>query len=433
MQDQAAQTEAVNPNYLNHLVHTAALHEVAVTADIVSSKGVKLLAKGARMSAEMRERLLEHKLTRPLEDCLEVQGVVSEAQVQAMAEDLLDEHAILRAATGALPGVAPLSLLGRLGLGAEMLSMLTVYAEHREGRLRHAVSVALLAKGLARRLRPGDVDLHRMLGRAGLMHDIGELYLDPGLWQPEAQLDIQQWRHVMTHPVVGHRVLLRMPGASVAEAEAVLCHHERLDGFGYPRSLDGERFGLEGQILALAEWLIGVLEAGTSAAVHARVASTLVLGEFNNDLLSLLLEAAASVPHAPAAAAPLQGLDRVHSLQIAMRRYRARAGLIQALVASDNEEMRKLLRPCRLRFERLLLAFSSAGLDAQAPQQLAEMLGPDEWAVRLEVEAMAREFDWRLRELERVVLLRSSALKPRDQAVVLDLVAALKDEGAPPA
>src|SRR5205814_10663286 len=104
----------------------------------------------------------------------------------------------------------------------------------------------------------------RTLAIAGLVHDIGELYIDPAYLQRDAHLTIEQWRHIVTHTLVGHRVLREMAGAGRAVADAVLLHHERLSGFGYPRSIGGETFVLDGQIVAAAEWLRGLAGSGTS-------------------------------------------------------------------------------------------------------------------------------------------------------------------------
>lgn len=418
----------VNPHYLDHVVHTADVHTVAVTQDIVSQSGVKLLAKGARVDASMRERLLQHKLMRPLEECLEVVGAVTEAQIQEEARQLLDREPMLQAVFGApTQGDA---VLGRLGLSAESLSMLSVFAEHGPRRLSHACGVALIARGLARRLFVGDVELHKLLVRAGLLHDIGELYIDPQLWQRERVLAADEWRHVITHPLVGHRVLSAMPGAGATVADLVLCHHERLDGFGYPRGLRAERLQLQAQVLAAAEWLMGLLEAGTSAALHARIATKLVEGEFAPELSRLLGEAIKALMKDGEPSAAARHSPKVAQIYAAMQRVRQRYGDVDQLVEGGSPELRALLRPCARRLVRLQQTFSSAGLDAQQPDTMLALLGPEDEALRLELEAMAHEFEWRLRELERAVLMRSHVLETQDQALVQGLVASFRAEAA---
>ena len=67
----------VNPHYLEHVIATGLTREVEVSEDIYAHNGMKLLAKGARVNGDTRDRLLEHKLLKPLEDCLEITGGVT--------------------------------------------------------------------------------------------------------------------------------------------------------------------------------------------------------------------------------------------------------------------------------------------------------------------------------------------------------------------
>lgn len=76
-----------------------------------------------------------------------------------------------------------------------------------------------------------------------------------------------------------------MDGAGSALAELMLSHHEWLDGFGYPRDPAGEQFSIEAQALAAAEWLMGLLESGSSLVAHASVTTRLIPGEFGPALL----------------------------------------------------------------------------------------------------------------------------------------------------
>jgi HD-GYP domain-containing protein (c-di-GMP phosphodiesterase class II) len=55
-----------------------------------------------------------------------------------------------------------------------------------------------------------------------------------------------------THTEIGFRIAAASPGLSVI-AEAILSHHERWDGTGYPRSLAGEAIPLSSRILAVAD------------------------------------------------------------------------------------------------------------------------------------------------------------------------------------
>ncbi|MDI4635010.1 HD domain-containing protein [Pelomonas sp. V22] len=425
-----AQEEAVNPHYLGHLVASAAAHRIEVTEDIVSGNGIKLLAKGAALDADVHERLLRHKLSRPLEDCLGAAEGVSPTQIAEAAEQLLDKHPLLRALAAHDRALPIQQSLAKLRLSGPMQSLLTVYADQPGGRLHHAVGVALIAKALARRLLPGDIDAHRLLGLAGLLHDVGELYLAPDVLSRDGELEAEQWRHIVSHPVIGQRVLSGLEGSSAALAELVLSHHERLDGFGYPRGLHQNQFALQAQILASAEWLMGLIDAGALPITQSSVASKLIPGEFSEAIFESLRQAATSCEGPDHVLDEDRGLAAAlpRALRVAelLARFRSSRAQLRARAVGASPELRGLLDLCLQRMLQLQVAFSSAGLDADHPETLVHQLVLDEGPVQLEVLALLREFHWRMRELERELQLRSASLSQEDRLMVGDLIAAVK-------
>ena len=426
----------VNPHYLDHVVATSASREVEVTEEIVSRNGIRLLAKGARIDAATRERLLEHKLRKPLENCVQVVGgVVAELFVPA-GEVLLDRHPMLRALCAPGRSRSAPATLGALSLSLPMRSLLTIYEQCQQGRLDHAVGVAMLALSLARRLLPGETERHRVIAIAGLVHDVGELYIDPAYLRRDARLDAHQWRHIVTHPLVGHRVLRNLVGAGPAMADAVLLHHERLDGFGYPRGVGGEAFTNDGQILAASEWLMALVESDQSPLTRARMADRLVPGEMSAALLQVIAAAAgeaADVPVEIASAPPLeQAVPRIVRLASTLQRLSQARALIGQRIAAAGPDQRPVLEAGLRRLLRIQASFSSTGLDVSDPQamlgELAALGDPDVYA---EIMTLVGELEWRLREVERRQHLRASLLAAPEQAVVMDLITRLK--GAPAA
>lgn len=149
----------VNSHYLDHVMVSAGRSGVEASEDIVSGSGQKLLAKGAKLDEATRERLLQNKLAKPLQDCLWVEGGMAPELFGPVAEALLDDYPLLRALCGAEPAV-PLALT-RLRLSAPLQSLLSVYADCGVDRLCQAVGVSLIARVLARRLLGGDIEAQR--------------------------------------------------------------------------------------------------------------------------------------------------------------------------------------------------------------------------------------------------------------------------------
>ena len=167
--------DSVNRHYVGHLVATA---DVQAAEDVYAGNGMKLLAKGARVDASIRQRLLDHKLQKPLEESVSIEGALTDEQISATADVLLDRHSFLRA-LGANTRAGPTARLAGCALSGPLRSLLTVYAQRQADRLEHAVIVALLAQALGAAVQPSNDSLQCTLGIAGLLHDVGELYIDP--------------------------------------------------------------------------------------------------------------------------------------------------------------------------------------------------------------------------------------------------------------
>lgn len=118
--------------FVGHVVSSS--HDVQASEDIVAANGMKLLAKGARVEQGTRERLLAHKLAKPLEQCIEVTDAVNGEQLSSIATKLLDEQPLLRALHGEGKGRPVVAELVKLSLTVQLRSLLSLYAELRAGR-----------------------------------------------------------------------------------------------------------------------------------------------------------------------------------------------------------------------------------------------------------------------------------------------------------
>jgi len=87
---------------------------------------------------------------------------------------------------------------------------------------------------------------------AGLIHDVGKVRIPSEILTNPDGLTDAEMRIVRTHPMVGYEILknIEFPWPI---AQAVLQHHERLDGSGYPSGLSEEEIIIEARILAVAD------------------------------------------------------------------------------------------------------------------------------------------------------------------------------------
>ncbi len=115
----------------------------------------------------------------------------------------------------------------------------------------HAERVGALAAALAPALDL-DPDLARLGGR---LHDLGKLGMpDSILKGTQDRLSDAEWAAVRRHPGEG-AALARRVGVPVALLPAILAHHERFDGKGYPEGLAGEAVPEIARVVAVADAL----------------------------------------------------------------------------------------------------------------------------------------------------------------------------------
>jgi putative nucleotidyltransferase with HDIG domain len=113
---------------------------------------------------------------------------------------------------------------------------------------RHAAAVARYARALARELGCDEAD-QDLTHTAGLLHDIGKFALPDRILHAEILSD-EDWAVVRRHPQEGATLVGRLDGYGPV-ADAILYHHEHVDGSGYPAGLIGNEIPLPSRILAV--------------------------------------------------------------------------------------------------------------------------------------------------------------------------------------
>jgi HD-GYP domain-containing protein (c-di-GMP phosphodiesterase class II) len=127
----------------------------------------------------------------------------------------------------------------------------------------HVHRVSDLAVNLGIGIGLGDIDLDR-LALAGVLHDVGKIHLDPGILGKPGPLDPSERELMNRHPELGFAMTRNRLDPGVAEA--ILYHHERYDGRGYPFGLAGEEIPILSRIILVAD----AFDAMTSTRAYQR-------------------------------------------------------------------------------------------------------------------------------------------------------------------
>lgn len=117
--------------------------------------------------------------------------------------------------------------------------------------LVHAGRCAWLATAVAQTL-PLPPRFVWVVRSAAVLHDLGKLWVPPRVLRKPGPLTERQWQVMRRHPVLAGDVLAGLPGMDEVK-DAVLHHHERFDGRGYPHGLKGDEIPLAARVLAVTD------------------------------------------------------------------------------------------------------------------------------------------------------------------------------------
>jgi HD-GYP domain-containing protein (c-di-GMP phosphodiesterase class II) len=119
----------------------------------------------------------------------------------------------------------------------------------------HSERVAFISRWIAERLSEQaqlDEEQIHIIYLAGLLHDIGKIGIEEAVLCKNGKLTEQEFNRIKQHPSIGAGILHEIKQMRDV-VPGVLCHHERVDGKGYPGGLVGEQIPLTGKIVGLAD------------------------------------------------------------------------------------------------------------------------------------------------------------------------------------
>jgi diguanylate cyclase (GGDEF)-like protein len=115
----------------------------------------------------------------------------------------------------------------------------------------HSAEVAQYAEAIGRRMEI-EPDERRLLSMASLLHDVGTVAVSERVLLKPGPLNEQEREVVELHPRIGAQVISQVPSLRPL-APAILHHHERYDGSGYPNGLAGEEIPVPARLIAVAD------------------------------------------------------------------------------------------------------------------------------------------------------------------------------------
>lgn len=407
-----------NSHYMKNVENLTRTHEVIAHEDVLAAGGTKLIAKGTRLDHSLQERLLRFKLSQPLETSLAVNDGITPAKLLGAVDSLLDQIPILsKLVQSASVRNEVRSTIRSLQLGRISTMLASMGYDSQAGVYNHFALAVVTSLGIASRLGidPGQLQHVAMVA---LLHDVGDLYINPEYQQRGRTLTPEEWKHIAAHPRIGQLVLENTTTLPRSISTAIAEHHERPNGFGYPGLRGAKDISVLGNIMLVTEVMCGVFSKDSHVFERASLAVKVIPGEYPKEIVSLF----STVLQQESADEP-GGLSQTNTDDIIRRATRINAVLTDVLgqlgqlpvLAGNAGRLQDRIK------ERALMlrgAINATGISECLVT--GSLSGEDMAGLALEIETVVFEIEWRIRELARQTTLAATAL-PAQQREIFSL------------
>lgn len=144
------------------------------------------------------------------------------------------------------------SLLSRINENRDIVNCINEMRTTDEYLYTHSINVSLLSMLIGKWLKY-DYKKVKALVTAGFLHDIGKGRISQAVLNKPSPLTDEEFEEMKKHPAYGFQIAEKIPEINEDILKAILMHHEREDGSGYPLGLKSEQIHDFAKIVAVAD------------------------------------------------------------------------------------------------------------------------------------------------------------------------------------
>jgi HD-GYP domain-containing protein (c-di-GMP phosphodiesterase class II) len=413
-----------NPHYLRAVTQMGDHSEVVADQDILTANGMKLIAKGSRIDSHQFNLLTKHKLSSPIDQCLSTPHLVDSNQLAIEVGKILGTDLfIARVAARAGDPLAIKQQFAEMSLPAPIQFRLTVMKDQRPELFEHGLRVSIWAHALAQQTQlPDEYRSNLML--AAICHDQGEMHTDPELLTSAHQIAPVQRRFIHVHPISSYLLVNKLANFPTMAAQAILHHHERLDGSGYPYGLRKGEIHPLSQFIAVADVCDAILRCFD--VQRLLVSFSLNKTRFDLRLIRAVAELVKGLPFEHNLSCKTgNSLLQLHHIADLLEGWLALHTMLKMQIKAGAAQDSKI----GFLFERmdgirsLVLQMGFNPDDIHGIQTIAQ----DDPSLKVELQMMLNEMEWILNDMANEIDRRSPTLDGVPQAVFNDLVYQLRE------
>ncbi len=135
----------------------------------------------------------------------------------------------------------------------EVIYNLSSIRNKSEYTYSHSLNVCALSVIIALKLRIPKKKIQE-IAIGCLLHDVGMIYFNEDYnSKPAESLTQKQMMDMRRHVILGYSAVEKMDWLKTVAKDIILCHHERLDGSGYPFKLKGDKIKIGARIAAVCD------------------------------------------------------------------------------------------------------------------------------------------------------------------------------------
>lgn len=245
--------------------------------DVVNSRGSALVTKNSTITEYIKEKLLENGFSSVWiydhsASSLEVQGRKHKSFSKNYEEMVFSIKELFEELS--LGGKLDMEKVGRLGKdlfgsfndsGMIIKYLLSMIEKSDVYTHSHSLNVALYSSLIAKWLELPENRIQEV-AIAGLLHDIGKVMIPTEVLNKKGKLTEAEFALIKCHPVLGYDKIKDISQLQMSVKKAVLLHHERLNGSGYPYGLSKNDLDLCTRIVSIAD----VYDAMTQNRVYKK-------------------------------------------------------------------------------------------------------------------------------------------------------------------
>lgn len=244
--------------YAYYLAQLCQHNPVRASVDIVAQDGCLLLPATSLISPVNLQRLASYRLCEPLAQLVIIERPMTNADFLQHLVNIIRQTEFFQSLEERkypLDSLYPVSEM--LESFAAVQQRLTVMAAQMNDLFQRTLSVALWSIFIAQEMRL-PVEQTQKIFWAAITHDFGMMHIAPELLAKEDEFTVGDWQRVYGHVEMSRCILAAIPDFPNDIIAAVYEHHERCNGTGYPHAKVESEISLAGQVLALADTIVGI-------------------------------------------------------------------------------------------------------------------------------------------------------------------------------